>query len=69
MEDNAIFDGFMPHISNITISPITSSISGSGDLVPVHCVTIFSGNGDKYIFSISPGDLQRLFFLVLKAID
>lgn len=67
MGDNLFFDGFMPAITSVSISQKTSSISSDGDLIDVHCVTINS-NEKEYIFSISPSDLQRLHFLILKCL-
>jgi len=61
-----VFDGFMPSISDIAISKVTASITSNGDLLNVHCITIKAGDKD-YVFSIQPQDLQKLYFLILKA--
>ena len=67
MEDNGIFDGFMPAISDVSISKPTTSITSNGDLVNVHCVTI-KANEKEYVFSIQPNDLQKLCFLIFKVL-
>jgi len=67
MEDNGIFDGFMPAISDFSISKPTTSITSNGDLVNVHCVTI-KANEKEYVFSIQPNDLQKLCFLIFKVL-
>lgn len=60
------FDGFMPMISQVTISEADTMISTDGDLVKAHTVSITTKNGDSYIFSMDPVDLMRLSFLLLK---
>ena len=67
MSDGGVFDGFMPAISDVTISKPTASITSNGDLINVHCVTIKAGD-KEYVFSIQPGDLQKLYFLILKTL-
>lgn len=62
------FDGFMPTISNIVISKPTASITSNGDLLDVHCVTIKTLE-KEYVFSISPNDLSKLYFLILKVLS
>jgi len=66
MSQDGIFDGFMPSITDISISKSTPSITSSGDLLNVHCMTIRAGEQD-YVFSIQPQDLQKLYFLILKS--
>ncbi len=67
MADDGVFDGFMPAITDITISKPTPSITSNGDLTNVHCVTIKTVQ-HEYVFSIQPQDLQRLHFLILKSL-
>lgn len=67
MNNDGLFDGFMPSITDISISKPTPSITSNGDLVNVHCVTIKS-NDKEYIFSIQPSELQKLYFLILKTL-
>jgi hypothetical protein len=67
MSDDGVFDGFMPAISDITISKPTASITSNGDLLNVHCITIKAAD-QEYIFSIQPQDLQKLYFLILKSL-
>jgi len=67
MEINGAFDGFMPTITNVTISKLTPSITSSGDLVDVHCITLKTLE-KEYVFSISSDDLNKLYFLILKVL-
>lgn len=68
MEDNSVFDGFMPAISDITISKATASITSNGELTNVHCITINTVDKKQYVFSMSPTDLYKLYFLILKVL-
>lgn len=63
-----MFDGFMPTITDISISKPTASITSNGDLVDVHCVTIKTLE-KEYIFSISPENLYKVFFLLMKVLS
>ena len=63
-----MFDGFMPTITDISISRPTASITSNGDLVDVHCVTIKTLE-KEYIFSISPENLYKVFFLLMKVLS
>jgi hypothetical protein len=67
MTEKEIFDGYMPTISDITISKETPSITSDGKLLNVHCVTIRAAEKD-YVFSIYPEDLRKLYFLILKTL-
>jgi len=67
MDTNGAFDGFMPTIINITISKSTPSITSDGALLDIHCVTLKTLE-KEYIFSISPDDLNKLYFLILKVL-
>lgn len=67
MNNDGIFDGFMPAISDISVSKPTTSITSNGDLVNVHCITI-KANEKEYVFSIQPNDLQKLCFLIFKVL-
>lgn len=58
----------MPTITNVVISKPTASITSNGDLLDVHCVTIKTLE-KEYIFSISPNDLSKLYFLILKVLS
>jgi len=68
MEKNGMFDGFMPTITDISISKPTASITSNGDLVDVHCVTIKTLERE-YVFSIAPDNLSKVFFLILKVLS
>jgi hypothetical protein len=67
MSDDGVFDGFMPAISDVSISKPTPSITSNGDLLNVHCITIKAGE-KEYVFSMQPQDLQKLYFLILKSL-
>jgi hypothetical protein len=67
MNSDGVFDGFMPTITDVTISDQTPSITSNGDLMTVHCVTI-KASEKEYIFSIQPENLQKLYFLILKTL-
>lgn len=68
MENNGLFDGFMPTITDVSISKPTPSITSNGDLLDVHCVTIKTLE-KEYIFSISPEKLNKVFFLIMKVLS
>lgn len=63
-----MFDGFMPTITDISISKPTASITSNGDLVDVHCVTIKTLEKEQ-VFSIAPDNLSKMFFLILKVLS
>lgn len=67
MEDKNVFDGFMPTITNISISNLTPSITSNGDLMQVHCITMKTLE-KEYVFSIAPDNLSKLYFLILKVL-
>ena len=67
MEENNVFDGFMPTITNVSISALTPSITSNGELLKVHCVTLKTLE-KEYVFSIAPDDLSKLYFLILKVL-
>lgn len=67
MENKNVFDGFMPTITNISISNLTPSITSNGDLMQVHCITLKTLE-KEYVFSIAPDNLSKLYFLVLKVL-
>ena len=62
------FSGFMPLINSISISAETNSISSNGDLVQIHAIKITTVDNAEYVFSITPADLSRLHFLILKGL-
>lgn len=62
------FSGFMPLIDSISISGETSSISSNGDLVKIHAIKIITADNTEHVFSVTPEDLGRLYFLILKAL-
>ncbi len=68
MDNNGMFDGFMPSVTNVSISKLTSSITSNGDLVMVHCMTVKTLE-KEYIFSISSEDLAKFYFLILKTLS
>jgi hypothetical protein len=68
MENSGMFDGFMPTITDVSISKPTASITSNGDLLDVHCVTIKTLE-KEYIFSISPEKLNKVFFLIMKVLS
>ena len=68
MENNGMFDGFMPTITDISISKPTASITSNGDLVDVHCVTIKTLEKEQ-VFSIAPDNLSKVFFFILKVLS
>lgn len=61
MENKNVFDGFMPTITNISISNLTPSITSNGDLMQVHCITLKTLE-KEYVFSIAPDNLSKLYF-------
>jgi hypothetical protein len=67
MSESGPFDGFMPLITDITISRPSASITSNGDLVDVHSIRVKTLE-KEYVFSMRPEDLHRLYFLVLKCL-
>jgi len=68
MDSASNFDGFMPLISNISISGITQSLGSNGELVDVNCIKVTTAEGAEFIFSITPLDLHKLSLLIVKAL-
>jgi len=68
MDDSNVFDGFMPSIIDISISKPTSSITTTGDLTSVHCITITTADKKQYVFSMAPTDMYKLYFLLQKVL-
>lgn len=61
-----IFSGFMPMLSQVTVSEPTSMIATNGELIKAHTLNLVTKTGDSYLFSMDPNDLMRLAFLLLK---
>lgn len=68
MEDMT-FAGFMPAIKNIEITPPTSMITTEGGLISGHVIKLTFCDDKEIIFSTTEDQLQKLFFLILKAIN
>jgi len=60
------FDGFMPSLHNLEISPPTSMITTDGDVIDGHTIKLTLGDNSEVFFSCTQDQLQRLFFLILK---
>lgn len=69
MSEDNVFDGFMPMIDGVNITPSISMINTDGDLVKAHSLKIKTRDGVEYIFSIDPNDLMKLFFLIMKVVN
>jgi len=67
MSEEGVFNGFMPTITDITISKEIPSITSDGKFTNVHCITIKT-NEKEYIFSVYPEDMKKLYFLILKSL-
>lgn len=67
-EDNS-FDGFMPMIDGVTLTPSISMINTDGDLIKAHTIKILTKDNVEFIFSIDSSDLMRLAFLIFKVIN
>ena len=67
MSEEGVFNGFMPTISDVTISKEIPSITSEGNVINVHCVTIKTKE-KEYVFSIYPEDMKKLYFLILKTL-
>jgi len=69
MTDASGFDGFMPSLHNMEISPSTSMITTDGDVIDGHTVKISLGDGSEVFFSCTEDVLQKIFFLILKTLS
>jgi hypothetical protein len=69
MSEENSFDGFMPMIDGVNITPSISMINTDGDLVKAHSLKIKTRDGVEYVFSIDPNDLMKLFFLIMKVVN
>jgi hypothetical protein len=67
MSEENIFNGFMPTVTDVTISKEIASITSEGNITNVHCVTIKTKE-KEYVFSIYPEDMKKLYFLILKTL-
>jgi hypothetical protein len=63
------FDGFMPSLHNLEISPPTSMITTDGDVIDGYTVKLTLGDGSEVFFSCTEDILQRIFFLILKTLS
>jgi len=63
------FDGFMPSLHNMEISPSTSMITTDGDVMDGHTVKLTLGDGSEVFFSCGEDTLQKMFFLILKTLS
>jgi hypothetical protein len=69
MSEENSFDGFMPMIDGVNITPSISMINTDGDLIKAHSIKIATRDGVEYVFSIDPNDLMKLFFLIMKVVN
>jgi len=69
MSEENSFDGFMPMIDGVNLTPSISMINTEGDLIKAHSVKITTRDGVEYIFSIDTIDLMKLSFLIMKVIN
>jgi hypothetical protein len=69
MSEENLFDGFMPMIDGVNLTPSISMINTEGDLIKAHSVKITTRDGVEYIFSIDTIDLMKLSFLIMKVIN
>ena len=69
MSEKEIFSGFMPMINQITISQEMTMINTEGDLVSAHSMTVETRDGHQSVYSVSPVDLMKLYFLIGRVIS
>lgn len=69
MSEDQSFSGFMPMINQITISQEMTMINTEGDLVSAHSMTVETRDGQKNVYSVSPIDLMKLYFLIGRVIS
>ena len=69
MSEENSFDGFMPMIDGVNLTPSISMINTEGDLIKAHSVKITTREGVDFIFSIETNDLMRLFLLIMKVVN
>lgn len=67
-EDNS-FDGFMPMIDGVNVTPSISMINTDGDLIKAHSIKITTRDGIDYVFSMDTFDLMKLCFLIMKVVN
>lgn len=65
-ENKEMFSGFMPMISQITLSSENSMLGTEGQIVKAHEFKITTRDNKDYVFSIENVDLMRLYFLIMK---
>lgn len=66
-EDNQeIFSGFMPMVSQISLSTENSMLGTEGQIIKAHEFKVTTRDNKDYVFSIENVDLMRLYFLIMK---
>jgi hypothetical protein len=61
--------GFLPSMQSIQISESNQMITTDGDLISAHSVRLRLRDGSDIVFSITEEELQKLFFVILKALS
>jgi hypothetical protein len=69
MSEDNVFDGFMPMIDGVNITPSISMINTDGDLIKAHSIKITTRDGVDYVFSMDTFDLMKLCFLIMKVVN
>jgi len=60
------FSGFMPMISQISLTSENTMLDTEGQIVKAHEFKITTRDNKEHIFSIENIDLMRLYFLIMK---
>jgi len=61
--------GFLPSMQSIQISESNQMITTDGDLISAHSVRLRLRDGSDIVFSVTEEELQKLFFVILKALS
>jgi hypothetical protein len=61
--------GFLPSMQSIQISESNQMITTDGDLISAHSVRLRLRDGSDIVFSVTEEELQKLFFVLLKALS
>lgn len=66
MVEKESFSGFMPMISQITLTTENVMLNTEGQIMKAHEFRVTTRDNQDYVFSIENIDLMKLYFLIMK---
>ncbi len=66
MSEKESFSGFMPMVSQISLSTENVMLNTEGEIMKAHEFRVTTRDNQDYVFSIENIDLMKLYFLIMK---